>query len=111
MAVLPDRLPDRGRVDDRHELGQVLDQQPVEERLVAVVQFTQVHVLGQNAGLFGQLAAHPQQLLVDGLHPLRQQTHQAQFLALGVGECRLLVEPRVGQQCLAAQCGHPRCEF
>ncbi len=101
MAVLPDRLADRRRVDDRHEFGQVLDQQPVEQRLVAVVQFAQVHVLGQDAGLFGQLAAYPQQLLVDGLHPLRQQTHQSQFLTLGVGECRLFVEPRVGQQCLA----------
>jgi hypothetical protein len=45
MAVPPTGTPNRRRVDDRGELFEVIDQQPVEKRLVAVLQCRETDVL------------------------------------------------------------------
>lgn len=47
QTVLLTGEADRGRVDEGHHLGGVGDEHLVEEHSVAVLQLTQVHVLGQ----------------------------------------------------------------
>jgi hypothetical protein len=51
VAVVTDGLADRRGVDDREQFAEVVDEHPVEQDLVAVVQGGQVDVLVQRAGL------------------------------------------------------------
>ncbi|HTT51021.1 MAG TPA: hypothetical protein VMH35_06465 [Streptosporangiaceae bacterium] len=95
MGVLPDRLADRGVVDDREQPGQVVGQHLVIQHLVAVVQLLQVHVLGQVAGLSLQLAARAPGLLLQGQVRGRQPPGQARRLAFSLRERHPAVEKRI----------------
>ena len=59
-----DRQPDRGGVDDRQYLLDVLGEQLVEQHLVAVAQVSQIHPLTQVVGLLAVLGVGPPQLAV-----------------------------------------------
>ena len=103
VAVPLDRRPDRRGVDDRQHLLDVVDQQPVEQDLVAVAQVGQVQVLGQVVGLAQVLRVHPGQLAVDRRDAVGQQAGQAQLGPLGHGERGPAVEQRRRQDGGAAQ--------
>jgi hypothetical protein len=51
VAQLEARLADRGRVDNRHHLGQVVPEKPVEQHLVPVQQALEEDVLLHVVGL------------------------------------------------------------
>jgi hypothetical protein len=94
VAVPLDRRTDRGGVDDRQHLGDVLGQQPVEQHLVSVPQAGQVQVLGQVIGLALILPVDPAQLSLDGRYALGQQAGQPERLPLGEGERGAPVQQR-----------------
>jgi hypothetical protein len=101
-AAAPVRAPAWG-VDDRDHLVEVVDQQPVEQRLVAVEQALQVDVALEIVGLalVGPEAAF--HLHVDGRDAGTQQAVQLQAEAFLLGERRRLVEQRVVEELLPAQ--------
>ena len=107
IAVVLDRLADRGRVDDRQHLAQVRDQQPVEQHLVAVVDLGQQDVLRQVGGLALVLRVDPGDLRVQRDLGRRNQAGEAEFLPLGVAERGAAVQPGIGQDLAAAQRGVP----
>lgn len=61
------RLADSRRVDDRHRLGDVVVEQPVEQCLVAVLQRAQIDVLIESRPTRGELAPTVLNLLIEGL--------------------------------------------
>ena len=61
------RLSDGGRVDDRHQLGQMLDQHPVEEDLVAIQERREPDVALQVGALLVQVLELELHLLLDRL--------------------------------------------
>ena len=69
-------LADGRRVDDRHRLGDVVAQDPVEQGLVAVLQRAQVDVLVEIVTAGGELVPAMLGLLIEGLLRGRQQTQQ-----------------------------------
>ena len=75
-------LAHRGRVDDRGQLLEVVAQQPVEQRLVAVLQRDQPDVLLHVAALAAQVLQFQRDLLVDRRHPPRQQAAQPEIVPL-----------------------------
>ncbi len=88
----------RRRVDDRQHLVRVVDDDPEEQRLVAVVQRGEVDVLVEGRRLLPEVRQHPAHLLVQRADVRGQQPADAQRVALGVGERGALVERRVAQQ-------------
>ena len=98
VAVLLAGETDRRRVDDRHHLVGIVDQQAEEQRLVAVVQRSQVDVLLEVARLAPEVLEHARELLLLRGDVRRQQPAQVQRVALGLGERRALVERRILQQ-------------
>jgi hypothetical protein len=94
VAELPARVAHRRGVDEGSELFEVLDQQAVEEPLVAILEGRQPDVLLQVVALAVQVLQLELDLLRKGRDPRRQQPPQAHRLALGVGEGRVLVEHR-----------------
>ena len=89
---------DRRRVDDRHHLVRMVDHDPEEQRLVAVVQRREVDELLEVVRLAAEVLQHPRHLLLLRQHVRRQQAANAERVALGVGERHPLVERRVAQQ-------------
>jgi len=94
MAELAARLADRRRVDDRGEFLQMIDEQPVEQGLVAVLQRREADVLLQVGRLGPQMLKLKRDLLLDRGAAPGQQPAQAEFRALCLGKCRVLVEQR-----------------
>ena len=70
-------LTDRRGVDDRHRLGDVVAQDPVEQRLVAVLQRAQVDVFVEIVTARGELVPAVLDLLLEGLLCGWQQTQEA----------------------------------
>ena len=66
MGIPLDRVPDRGVVHDGQQLGQVIQQHPVVQHFVPVVQLFHVHVLGQVIPLRLQLLPGPPGLFLQG---------------------------------------------
>ena len=91
-----DGLPHRRVVDDGQQLLEVVDQQPVVEHLVAVVQLVEEDVAGQVGGVGTQLAVGAVGLLTEGFHRRRQPADQSQLSSLLQGEGRAAVGERVG---------------
>ena len=98
MAVELARLADRGRIDDRHHLFQVVGHHAVEERLVAVLQAHEVDVALEVGVLPAVGLEHARDLLVEGEDVRRQQPAQSQGDTLGRGERRPFVQQRIAQQ-------------
>ncbi len=81
---------DRGRVDDGQELLEVVDDQTVEEPLVAVLKCRQADVLLQGVGLAGDVLVDPLLLLLDRARVVGQKPFEAKGQALLFGEGRAL---------------------
>jgi hypothetical protein len=96
------RLADHGGVDDRHQLVDVLVQQPVEQRLVAVVQGGEIDVPFERCVLALIALIDPIQLLGHGADLRRQQPVQTQRVAFVDRKRRAFVGERIRQQCGAA---------
>ena len=109
LAELLAGLTDRRRVDDRHRLGDVVAQQPVEQRLVAVLQGAQVDVLIETGTTCGELAPTVLDLLIEGLLRGGQQTKQPVLETFGVGEGGALGGQRVKQLGLSGYCLRHLC--
>ena len=82
--------PDRRRVDDGQELLEVLGEQPVEERRVAVLERGQPDVLLERVVLDPEVLELELDLLLDREHPVRQQPAQPERVALVVREGEVL---------------------
>ena len=83
MAVELAGLADRRGVDDRQEFAEVLDQHPVEECFVAVLQCGQPDVFFEVVGLGLDVLEFECHLLLDGKAGVGQETAQAKAVALG----------------------------
>ena len=104
MAELLTSTADGGRVDDRHELLDVLDEQPIEERLVAVLERREPDVLLEVVlPLPPQMLELEGHLLVDRENPRRQEPAQTEPVAFVVVEGEILVEDRVREEVYAAR--------
>jgi hypothetical protein len=98
VAVLLTRLPHRRRVDDGHQLGQVLDEHAVEEDLVAVLEGRQPDVLLERVRLGSEVLDLELDLLLDGADPGGKQCVQPELIALLLREAEILVGRGVLQQ-------------
>ena len=92
-----------GRVDDRQQLFEVVQQDPVEQGLVPVLEGRQADVLLEVVLLVADMLKLQGNLLLDLHHSGRQQAAEAERVPFVVRERRVLVEDRVGQQCHAPQ--------
>jgi hypothetical protein len=88
-------LADGGRVHDGRERLEVVDERPEEERLVAVLQRAQVHVLLDVVGVLLDRVPHLLRLRLQRQRARRHQTADPQPVALCVPEARTLVRDRV----------------
>ena len=98
VAELLAGAADGRRVDDRQELLEVLGQDAVEERLVAVLQGRQADVALEVVRLAADVLELEGDLLLDGRDARRHEPAQAERVALVVGEGGALVEQRLGDQ-------------
>ena len=101
-AVLLAGLAHGGRVHDGQELLEVVEEEPVEERLVALLQRGQADVALEGVRLAHDGGVHPADLLVEGAHRVRQQALEAEGLALLAREGGALVVDGMAQQRRAA---------
>ena len=90
VAELLARPPDRRRVDDGQELVEVLGEEPVEERRVAVLEGGQPDVALERVVLDPEVLELELDLLLDRQHPVRQEPAQPERVALLVREREVL---------------------
>jgi hypothetical protein len=90
-------LADRGRVHDRQELLEVLDQRAEEERLVLVPDGGELDELVDRRGLRPQLGEHARDLLRERLGARREQPGDPEALAFVAGERGAPVDQGVAQ--------------
>ena len=76
----------------------MIDQQPVEQRLVAVLQRCETDVLLQFVTLSAEMLELEGDLLLDRHRPPRQQAANSEFRSLVLGEGRVLVDRRAVEQ-------------
>src|SRR5262249_6145365 len=95
-------FPDGGRVDDRHQLFQVSDQQRVEQGLVGILQLAQEGVAFEIRLEAAQRLETARYLLIESRDIGRQQAVQVERVTLGLRKRRALVELRIGQQLVSA---------
>ena len=96
-------LAHRRRVDQRQQLGQVVEQGALEQQLAALAQGHQPAVAVQVTGLPLEVVDHARDLALGRLDCRRQQPAQAQRVALGLGKRRAAVGRCVAQQGRACQ--------
>ncbi len=82
VAELLAGAADRRRVDDRQELGEVVGQQAVEERRVAVLEGREADVLLERVGLAPEVLELQLDLLLDRQDAVGEQAAQVEALAL-----------------------------
>ena len=92
------RPPDRRRVDDRQELLEVVGEQPVEERRVAVLERGEADVLLERVGLDPQVLELELDLLLDRQDAGREEAAQPERLALVDREREVLGEQPAAEQ-------------
>ena len=95
MAERAARFADRRGVDNRREFLDVVDEQPVEERLVAIVQRNEPDVLLQIIRLAADMLKFKLHLLLDGGHAPGQQPAKAELISFRIGERDILVQGRL----------------
>ena len=83
---------DRRRIDDWHQLLQVVAQQAIEQRLVAVLEGRQPDVPLEVVRLASDMLELKAGLLGERERTRRQEPAQPERVALVVGECRVLVQ-------------------
>ena len=94
VAELLTRLPHDGCVDDGHHLIDVFQQQPVEERLVLVLELAKINVLLQVGRLGTECLVAAGDLVLDGFDLWWQEPQHAQLAPLPERERRALVQQR-----------------
>ncbi len=104
VAELLAREADRRGVDDREELFEVFDEQPVEQGLVAVLESRQSDVAFQVVVLAADVLQLERELLIDRRHTRRDQAVQAMAVSLPCRERRALVEQWLCDQVAPAPC-------
>ena len=114
VAELLAGAPDRRRVDDRQELLEVLREQPVEQRRVAVLERRHPDVALERVVLAAQVLELELDLLLDGQDAVGQQAAQPEGVALVVGEGEVLgqqpaAEERRPRQGDRSPAGRRRC--
>ena len=92
------RPTDRGRVDDRQELLEVLGQDPIEQGRVAVLERGQADVPLEVVGLAPDVLDLEGDLLLDRQDAIRQESAQAQLDALLGAERQVLGEQAPAQE-------------
>ena len=95
VAELLARPADRRRVDDGQELLEVLAEQSIEERRVAVLERGQADVLLERVGLDPQVLELQLDLLVEGQDPVGQQPRSLNVSRSSTGKASSLVSSRV----------------
>ena len=108
------RPPDRRRVDDRQELLEVVGEQPVEQRRVAVLERGEADVLLERVGLDPQVLELELDLLLDRQDAGREEAAQPERLALLGREREVLRQQAAAEQGRAgdrdaAPDARPRC--
>jgi hypothetical protein len=89
---------DGRRVDNRHELFEMLAEHTIEENLVTIAQRCNRDVFLQRIGVPGYLRVDASCLLVERLASMRQQPLDAERAPLLRAECRALVQQRGSNQ-------------
>src|SRR4029079_9528958 len=92
-----------GGVEDRQQLGEVIDDGSVEQLLVAVEQGHQEEVFVQWGHQPAQVRQYPLLLLFLSEDTWREEPTEPECVPLRLGERLSLVEPRVGQNLHAAR--------
>ena len=92
VAELLTRETDGRRVDDRQELLEIVDEEAVEQGLVAVVECGEADIPLEVIALAPDVLQFPGDLLVERRHSRWQQTVEAKGVALAGREGRALVE-------------------
>src|SRR6185436_2868562 len=105
VAVLLAGVADRGRVDDRQELLDVVEQHPIEEVLVAVLERREADVLLERLALARDIVADAPLLLLHAARCVGQQAFEAERLALLARERASLGVERMVQK-LRSATGH-----
>jgi hypothetical protein len=95
VAVLLADLADRRGVDDRHHLLQVIQEQPVEQRLVAVVEPGEEQISPDVVGGGTIVLVGSALLILRRRDRRRQNPVETQFTALLRGEAGPLVQDRI----------------
>ena len=103
VAELLAGLAHRRRVDDGHELFEMVGQEPIEERRVAVLERGQADVPLEGVVLALQMLPLELHLLLDALDAVGQQSTQAEGLALVLAEGHVLGEESGAEEAHAAQ--------
>ncbi len=98
VAELHARPPDRGRVDDRQELREVIGQEPVEQGRVPVLERREADVRLEGVALAAQVLELQCLLLLDRQDPIREQPVEPEQVTLRRRERQVL-----GQQAAAEQ--------
>ena len=93
---------DGRRVDDGQEFFEVLRQDPVEERLVPILEGCQADVALEVVGLAADVLELEGDLLLDRVDTRRQEAAEAEHIALLVTEGGALVEERLADQLAAS---------
>ena len=102
VAELLAREADRRRVDDRQELLEVVDEEAVEQGLVAVVECGQTDIALEVIALAPDMLQFPGDLLVERRHARWQQAVEAKGVTLAGREGRALVEERLREKRVTA---------
>ncbi len=97
-AELLARLTDGRRVNDGHQLRDVVDQHPIEEDLVAIVQARETDVALERALLGAVLVDGGERLLREGGDSVGHHAAQTKLLALSTVERRALIGGWIVQQ-------------
>ena len=93
---------DRRRVDDRHQLVETINQEPVEQGLVPILKVGELDVLAERMlGVLERLDL-ARQLLFDVDQPGWEQTFEAQLSPFARRECRAFVDQRIAEHIAAA---------
>ena len=103
VAELLARTADGGRVDDGQQLLQVVEEDAVEQRLVAVLEGREADVPLEVVGLVADVLQLEADLLVDVDDARREEPAEAEGVALILGERGVLVEDGIGEQREPAQ--------
>ena len=96
----------RGRVDDGQELLEVLGEDAIEERLVAIMERRQADVALEVVGLSPDMLQLERHLLLDDRDARGQEPAQAERVALRLGEGGALVQQRLPDEVAATLADH-----
>ena len=102
VAELTCRLAHGRRIDDRHQVLEIVHQHPVKQVLVAIMQFSQLDILVHRLVQTSQNWQNRAACFVHGVDPRRQQTIEPELEPLILREGRALVQQRITDQLVTA---------